>query len=291
VGKQRSLLVYSTVILWGLFVITLIIYLFFPYQKVLRIALQNIVGNSRTAVSMEGVITKPLGIKANKILLQPDPIVGQRPFELTNIDITWSPFSLLFGNFSIKSIASLYEGSLQSSVNGIHFVGLSNPTILLTLEKVNMSLIPEGAIPWLRGTTGTLSGTIRKKSDPMSPNKQSGSFAFFLKEGEIKNLQVRNLPRLIIPFKEISADGKIDGSRIDLSKIHISSDVISLSGSGVIDSVDIEQSVIINLSYQTLIKTFPLKGQGNLHITGSLSSPMAVSMESKKDAIKNDQTK
>jgi hypothetical protein len=283
VAKQKLILFYSTVVLWGIFILALTVYLFFPYHKALRITLQNIVGSSRAAISMEGVTTKPFGIKANKLLYQIDSTVTQRPIEMTNIDITWSPFSLLFGRFSILSEASLYGGSLQSSVEGIRLVGLSNPSIFLMLKEINMSIIPEGTIPWLHGTTGTLNCTIKKKSSPLSFNKQSGSFVFTLKDGEIKDFQVKNLPRLIIPYKEISADGKIEGSRINITKVLLTSELITFNGLGAIDSIDSEQNMDIHVSYQSFVKTLPLRGQGNLHITGNLSSPILDSINTGKD--------
>ena len=68
---------------WAVFVAALTVYLFFPYQKALRLALQNVLGSGRIAVSMEGVTTKLMGIGASKVYLKPDGAKGQTaPFEL-----------------------------------------------------------------------------------------------------------------------------------------------------------------------------------------------------------------
>ena len=118
----------SGVVGWGILVMALVIYLFFPYQKALKIALQNVAGNGRAAVSMEGVTMKLMGIKASRILFRPDASTGQTaPFELSKVDIFWNPLSLLKGKVTIYSKAALYEGTLRCTVEGIPFIGPSDP--------------------------------------------------------------------------------------------------------------------------------------------------------------------
>jgi type II secretion system protein N len=285
VGK-KILLYYASVVLWGVLVFILCIFLFFPYQKVLRITLQNLLGGSRVAVVMEDVSSKPFGIKASRLLVQTNSNVARKPIELTNIDITWSWISLLLGRFNIQSKALLYGGSLESFVDGFRLRGQSNPVILLTLRAVDVSSIPEGTLPLLRGMTGSLSGTIKKKPNPTSANKQSGSFSVSLNDGEIRDFQIKSLPRLIIPYQIISAEGRIDGSSADISKIILKSDAISFHGSGTIDLAD-EQGMNIGLSYQVFSKSFPLKGHGNLWITGSPTLPVAVVLDSEKVTTRN----
>ncbi len=273
--SPRRLPFIAIVIAWGLFVAALVLYLFFPYQRVLKIALQNAVGGSRAMIAMEGVRGKTFGMEATKLLLRPDANNGQTaPFELSNVDISWSPLSLIKGNLSIDSKASLYDGSLRSTVNGIGITGSSGPSILVTLKGLNMAKCPEGIFPWFKGVTGILDGIIRKEKFFAIPGKQGGSFRFTIRNGEIKDLRVNNMPRLVIPYKEITIEGKTDGARIDISRILLRSDVVLLRGSGRVEPLDTEQSLDISLSYEALTKTFPLKGKGAISIKGSQTAPL-----------------
>ena len=210
--KRTRILFFSGVVLWGVFVAALVIYLFFPYQKALKIALQNVVGGGKAAVAMEGVSMKRMGIGASRLLLQPASSTGQTvPFELTNVDISWNPLSLFRGKLAIKSTASVYDGILRCSIDGIPFTGPANPSILLRLEHINLGKCPEGALPWFKGISGILDGMMRKETPASRPDKQTGSFRFDLKGGEVKDLQAKNMPRLVIPYKHIVIEGKIDG--------------------------------------------------------------------------------
>ena len=272
--SARKLLFLSGIVIWGFVVFAFIVYLFFPYQRVFKIALQNILGSGRTLVSMEGVSTRVLGIKASHIRVQSDPLAGQKPLELSNIDITWNPLSLLLGTLSVKSTASLYDGTFDAVMDKIQCLGPSNPTMTLTFRNVNMAKVPEGIIPWIKGTTGILNGTITKRASSNVPDRQVGSFKFFVSGGEIRELQVKGMPRLIIPTKELSAEGRIDGSRVDLNAINLRSEIILLKGSGVIDTMGGDQSINIRLSYRALSQALPFKGQGIIQIGGSQSAPV-----------------
>jgi type II secretion system protein N len=259
------------ILLWGFIVFAFVVYLFFPYQRVFKIALQNILGAGRTTVAMEGVSTRVFGIKASRLRVQPESFTGQKPFELSNIDITWSPLSVLVGALSVKSTASLYDGTLDAVMDKIRYLGPSNPTMTLAFKNVNMAKVPEGIIPWIKGTTGMLDGTITKHPSTTFPDKQVGSFKFLVKGGEIRELQMKGMPRLIIPSKELSVEGRIDGSRIDLRAIDLKSEVILLKGSGVVDAMG---GLDIRLSYRALSQMLPFKGQGVIQINGSQSAPI-----------------
>jgi type II secretion system protein N len=269
--NTKKLLLLAGIVLWGFIVFAFVVYLFFPYQRVFKIALQNTLGAGRTTVSMEGVGTRAFGIKASRLRVQPEPFTGQKPFELSNINITWSPLSLLVGTLSVKSTASLYDGTLDAVMDKIRYLGPSNPTMTLTFKNVNMAKVPEGIVPWIKGTTGILNGTITKHPSTNLPDRQVGTFRFFIKGGEIRELQMKGMPRLIIPSKELSAEGKLDGSRIDLKTIDLRSEAILLKGSGVIDTIS---GLDIRLSYRALSQTLPFKGQGSIQISGSQYAPV-----------------
>lgn len=273
--RRKKLLFFTAVVLWGLVVAAGIIYLFFPYQRVIKIALQNMIGGGKAAVAMEGVNTKLFGIQAKKLFLIPDATGSQTiPFELSDVDISWSPFSVLKGSLSFYSRASLYNGLLHATVSGISFPGSSSPSVFLDLKGIDMAKCPEGVFPWFRGVTGTLNGVIRKDVPLTTPDKQSGTFQFTLKSGEVKDLQIKDLPRLVIPYQQIAVEGKMNGPRIEVKKIILTSDVVLLRGSGLIDSTDLAQNLDINLSYEALSKTLPLKGKGTISIRGSQAAPL-----------------
>jgi type II secretion system protein N len=274
-AKRKDLVFYACSLGWAVFVAALTVYLFFPYQKALKLALQNVMGAGRVTVSMEGVTTKPMGVWASRVLLKPDAAGGQAaPFELSNIDIFWNPLSLLTGKLTIHSKASLYGGVLRCVMQGAPLMGPSNPNISLTLDHVNLARCPEGILPWFRGMSGTLDGVIRKETPPGRPDKQAGSFRLYLKGGQVKDLRVNNMPRLIIPYQEITIEGKIDGPRINIVKLALKSDLVSLTGSGFVESGETDQTIDMKLSYETLSQVFPLKGKGLITISGSRKAPV-----------------
>ena len=256
-------------------VMALVIYLFFPYQKALRIALQNVTGNGRAVVSMEGVTMKLMGIRASRILFRPEASTGQTaPFELSKVDIFWNPLSLIKGKVTIYSKAALYEGTLLCTVEGIRFIGPTDPNIFLKLDHVNISKCPEGALPWFKGMSGTLDAVIRKETPIGRPDKETGVFRLSIRGGEIMGLQVKNMPRLIIPYKEIVVEGKIDGPRLNINKLTLTSEVIALSGAGVVQSGEPDRGIDMKLSYQVLSKSFPLQGKGIITVSGSQAAPV-----------------
>lgn len=271
--RKKQIIFVALVVLWGAFVAGLTIYLFFPYQKALKLALQNVVGTGKTAVSMEGVVMKPMGVKAQKIVLRPDVSTG-RPvkFELSRVNITWNPFSLIKGKLTIYSQASLYDGRLKCVIDGVPVAGSSSPDIALKLDGVNVAKYPEGMMALFKGISGTLDGTIRKQVPVAQPEKQRGTFRLNLRNGEIRDLQIKNLPRLVIPYRQIVLEGKMDGSRIDLSKIAVTSDVVALNGSGSIDTGDLDH-MDIRLAYTAPAQGLPISGNGTIMISGSRTSP------------------
>jgi len=272
---NRKVLFFAGVVGWGILVMVFVIYLFFPYQKALKIALQNVTGNGRAAVSMEGVTMKLMGIRASRILFRPDASTGQAtPFELSKVDIFWNPLSLIKGKVTIYSKATLYEGTLRCTVEGIRFIGPSDPNISLKLDHVNIGKYPGGALPWFKGMSGTLDGVIKKETPIGRPDKETGVFRVNIRDGEIKDLQVKNMPRLIIPYKEIVVEGKIDGPRLNINRLALTSEVIALSGEGVVQSGEPDRGIDMKLSYQVLSRSFPLQGKGIITVSGSQTAPV-----------------
>jgi hypothetical protein len=137
-----------------------------------------------------------------------------------------------------------------------------------------MGSCPEGILPWFKGMTGILDGVIRKETSPGRPDKQTGSFRLSMKGGQVKDLQINNMPRLIIPYQEIAIEGKIDGPRINIAKLVLKSDLVSLAGSGSVESGDTDKAIDMKLNYEALSQIFPLKGKGVITISGRQSAPV-----------------
>jgi type II secretion system protein N len=274
-SSKRNIFFYLGAVGWFVLVMALVIYMFFPYQKALRIALQNTAAGGRAAVSMEGVTMKLMGIKASKILFRPDSSTeGTAPFELSNVEISWNPLSLLKGKVTIYSKAALYGGMLRCTVEGVSFIGPSDPRISLKFDHVNLGKCPEGAFPWFTGMSGTLDGTMNKQTPMDRPERGTGVFRLDIKDGEIKGIQVKNMPKLIIPYKEIIIEGKIDGPRRSINRLALNSDMIAIAGAGVVQSGETDQDIDMKLSYRALSKSFPLQGSGTLTVSGSPAAPV-----------------
>jgi type II secretion system protein N len=274
VDRRKTFFFFSGVVLWGVFVAALVIYLFFPYQRTLKIAMQNVAGNGKTAIAMEGVRVRTMGLTASKLLLRPVATSGQTaPFELSNIDIGWSPFSLLRGKLAFNSRASVYDGTLRANVSGIPLTGSGNPSLFLKLEHVNVGKCPDDFFPFFKGVSGFLDGWVRKEASSARTDRQTGSFRFDLNGGEVKDLQIKNMPRLVIPYRRIAIEGRIDGPRVDISSLFLASDAILLRGKGTVEATDQGQNIDVKLSYETLSKGFPLKGKGTIFISGNQGAP------------------
>lgn len=158
--------------------------------------------------------------------------------------------------------------------------GLSHDGALLEPECIpHLRACEPGRVPGRR--TAVVQGhdrhTRRRHQEgdaPGRPDKQVGSFRLNLKSGQVKDLQITNMPRLIIPYQEIAIEGKIDGPRINIAKLALKSDFVSLAGSGFVESGEPEQTIDMKLSYEGRSAAFPLKGKGTINITGSQSAPI-----------------
>ncbi len=281
--KRKTVLFYSGVVLWGLFVAAMVVYLFFPYQRALKIALQNAAGASGMNISMEGVSLRTMGVKASKLLVRPSGSTGKDPgFEFSNVDISWNPLSLIHGRLTVHSRASAYDGTVTSTVDGIPLTGTSNPNLSLKAENIDLAKYPPGAFTSVKGVTGILNGWLKKETSAAKPDRQTGSFRVVAKAGEIKELQVKDMPRLIIPYKEIAIEGKIDGPRLDITRLSLDSDLISLKGTGFIGTGEFDHTLDIKLTYEARSAGSPFKGKGAITVRGTRNAPIVTVTEGKQ---------
>jgi type II secretion system protein N len=274
---------YVGVVLWGFFATALIVHLFFPYQRALKIAFQNVVGGSKMAVSMDGVRLASTGVRITKALIGHEAVQGKPIVELSNINIIWRPWSLLTGKFSITSQASAYNGTLRCDVLGIPVLTSNNPSMTVNFSNIDLAKYPAGTLPWFKGISGTAEGSLTREVPLLHPMKEKGTFRFAIKNGEIRELYVKNLQGLIVPFKEIRAEGRLDGSQAIIDKVFLSGSGITMKGNGIVAKGDPQPVINLKLYYESRSTAIPLPPRGTIVMSGSQWSPnVTVSTETEE---------
>jgi type II secretion system protein N len=279
---------YAGVVVWGLFVMGLIVHLFFPYQRALKIAFQNVVGGSKMVVSMDGVRLASTGVHIAKALIGHEAIQGKPMVELSRFKISWRPWSLLTGKFSIASEASAYSGTVKCDVIGIPVLTSNNPSMTVKFRNIDLAQYPPGTLPWFKAISGTAEGSVTREVPLLHPTKEKGSFRLTIVNGEIRELYTKNLQGLILPFKEITAEGRLDGTQAIIDRIFLTGSGITMKGSGALTKGDQAPAINLKLFYESHSKTIPLPPRGTIMMTGSQWSPnVTVSTETQdKEAEK-----
>jgi type II secretion system protein N len=271
--RYKAVGFYAAVVLWGFFLTALIVHLFFPYQKALRIAFQNVVGGSKMAISMDGVRVASTGVRIKKALIGHEAVQGRPIVELSDVTINWHPWSLLAGNLSISSQASAYSGILQCDVLGIPVIGSNNPSMTVRFRNINLAKYPAGTLPWFKAISGTAEGAVTREVGLLRPIKEKGVFKLTIRNGEIRDLYTQNLQGLILPFKEIRAEGRLDGSQAIIDKAFLSGSGITMKGSGTVVKGDGQPTINLKLSYESQSTAIPLPLRGTIVMSGSQWSP------------------
>jgi len=266
---NKQYLLYAGAVVWFFILLVVVLYLFFPHQKFVKIAFQNFLCGNKMMVSIEGAKIRPVGAVASKIVFGHEGLQGKPLFEIEKIKISWNPFSLVKGVLSISSDASAYTGKMKLNIEGIPVIVNSLPNMKINLSNIDLAKYPENRLPWFKGVSGTLNGWVKKDMPLHAPEKQKGSFSINMRNGEIMEIAIKNLPRLTIPYKDIAIEGKIDGERINLSKIAINSPGNTINGSGTIEANEFEQKINLKFNYEATTKNAPLAGKGTITISGS----------------------
>jgi len=273
---MKKCLLCTGAVVWFFLLLIVLMYFFFPYQKLFIIAFQNLFCGSKMTVYIEGAKIKSGGGMISKIVLGHEALKGNPLFEIERIKVNWNPFALVKGTLNMSSDASAYSGTIKVNIEGIPVIINSIPLLKISLANVNLAGYPEGRLPWFKGMSGTLNGWIKNETPLYAPEKQKGSFSINMKDGEINEISIRDFPRLTIPYKDIIVEGKIEGEKVNLSKIAISSPGNIIRGSGTIDANEYEQKVDLKFYYEALVKNAPLAGKGTITITGKQWSPDVV---------------
>lgn len=283
----RQALVLGGTIAWGLIVVLLVVLLFFPYQRALKIAFQNVLGGSRMIVSLEGAGLGFTTGQASMLRVGHAAVEGKPLFELRRIYVTWYPLSLLTGRLNVSARALAYDGTVECIIEGIPVIAGANPAMSVTFKNVNLAKYPEGTLPWFKGLSGSMSGRIFKQVPLAGPDKQKGSFRIVMTAGEITGLQVKNLENFILAYKEVVAEGKITGSRIQLDRIYIEGEGLVLKGRGTIERGETEQGINLTLVCESASDASPLPNGAVITVTGNQWSPtIAISNEPVSQAEK-----
>ncbi|MCX5809917.1 MAG: type II secretion system protein GspN [Proteobacteria bacterium] len=270
---NKQYLLYAGAVVWFFILLVVVLYLFFPHQKFVKIAFQNFLCGNKMMASIEGAKIRPVGAVASKIVFGHEGLQGKPLFEIEKIKISWNPFSLVKGVLSISSDASAYTGKMKVNIEGIPVIINSLPNMKINLSNINLAKYPENRLPWFKGVSGTLNGWVKKDMPLYAPERQKGSFSINMRNGEIMEIAIKNLPRLTIPYKDITIEGRIDGERINLTKIVINSSGNSINGNGIIEANEFEQKVNLKFNYEATTKNAPLAGKGTITISGNQWSP------------------
>ena len=105
---NKQYLLYAGAVVWFFILLVVVLYLFVPHQKFVKIAFQNFLCGNKMMASIEGAKIRPVGAVASKIVFGNEGLEGKPLFEIENIKISWNPFSLVKGVLSISSDASAY---------------------------------------------------------------------------------------------------------------------------------------------------------------------------------------
>lgn len=260
---------YAGVVIWFFLTTTLILYNFFPYQKLIKVTFQSLLCGSKMVVSIEGAKIRSTGARVSKMVFGHEALKDKPLFEIEKVNIFFNPLSIAGGVLSLRSNASAYGGSLKLNIDGIPAFRNSIPSMKIDFTKVNFSQYPENRLPWFKGISGVMNGWVKKEMPPLTPEKQKGSFAVNIQNGEIKEIQVKNAPKFSLPYKDITIEGKIDGDTIRLSKISINSMGNIINGTGSIETNDFEQKIDLKLTYEATSKGAPLSGKGMITVSGN----------------------
>ena len=249
------------------------ILVFFPYQRALKIVSQNLLGSNRVIVALEGPHFGLTGAQASKIVVGHLAVEGKPLFELRKIDARWHPLSLLTGKLAIFCTALAYDGMVECSIDGIPVLAKGSPFMRIKFENVNLAKYPEGALPWFNGMSGSLSGWIKEEASLETKVNQKGSFRIVMTAGEIKGIRVKGLPNLVLPYKEVLAEGRITGSKIYLDEILVDGENIALKGNGTIERGGDEQRVNLTLACENTSRMSPLAKGSVISVTGDQWHP------------------
>lgn len=260
--------VFATVLLTAIFTV-----LFFPYKKAFTVAFENYMLSTNMQVSMQNAHTGISTFNVDKVSIGHKDVQNTPLFVLENFSATVDFLSILKGTLNADMQADVYGGKLTARLSDIPFINQKKTTLDVSLHNIDLSKYPEGALSFLKKISGTLNAKVKRNLSLYDLHSQKGTFIFELTDGEITELKVSGLPRLILPYKKLSLSGKIEGTRYYVDNISFNISGVKVAGAGYADLNDIEPYLNFNFTYEAISKQAPLKGKGKILITGTPLSP------------------
>lgn len=272
--KSKKLIAYilATVLATVLFTAIFTV-LFFPYKKAFIVAFENYMLSANMQVSMQNAQAGIATFNVDKVSIGHKDVQNTPLFVLENFSAGVDFLSILKGTLNADMQADVYGGKLTARLSDIPFINQKKTTLDVTLQNINLSKYPEDTLSYLKKISGTLNGRVKRNLSLYDLHSQKGTFSLELTDGEITELKVSGLPRLILPYKRLSLSGKIEGTRYYVDNVSANISGVKVSGAGYADLNDIEPYLNLNITYEALGKQAPIKGKGKILITGSPLHP------------------
>ena len=143
----------------------------------------------------------------------------------------------------------------------------------LTFKNVNLAKYPQETLPWFKGMSGNMSGWVKKEVPWERSDKQKGAFRITMTAGELKGLHIKGLQNFVLGYREVTAEGRISGSKVYVDKALVEGDGIKLKGSGTIERGEPDQRVNLIFTCENSSNASPLANGSLITVTGDQWSP------------------
>jgi hypothetical protein len=209
--------------------------------------------------------------EASELLFGHDVLAGAPIVELQKVRLRCGDGAVFKGAVNVNAEAVGYGGKVKLDIQDIPLISNGTSKVILSLSDVDLAKYPAGRLPWFKNMSGTLNGRIKKETSVFSKERQKGAFSVTITNGEIGEIITKGFVKLSIPFKTISAEGTIFGTRLEVTKISITSDGLVIKGGGYIEGGGPDRAIDLRLSYEG--KSALLRGKGTITVSGSLWAP------------------
>lgn len=250
----------------------LILYICFPYQKMLHILFREAFVGNDMQVSIISV-TNSLTASASQINVGHSNVQGKPIFEIQKVRILWNPFSIFKGTIDISSRGDTYGGVTRFSMRNIPLFRESDSYLALVLHNINLAKYPKDVLPWFKSMGGILNGTIQREIRPAARERQKVRFFFTIKDGILGQIKTRDQQDLTLQFEDLILEGKGQGDVVDFEKIVIRGRHFIIKGNGLIKGKGESEELNLSLTYESSAKDFPLSGKGVVTVLGHVWSP------------------
>lgn len=253
-----------------------IVFVFFPYEKFLRIILHEVFSGNHTQVSAIDVRKGIGSVHASRLIVGHTQLEGNSLFELTRARLVWNPLSIAKGSMDLRLHAEGYGGVVKVQFGNLSISSGDSGLLHITLQAIDLDKYPKDRLPWLNGLNGVMDGTINRDVLFSARERQKGTFTLTVKNGVLKDLRLGLHHDLTISFKDLTFTGKIQGNSWTIERAVLNGHHISMQGKGVIEWGPRVDDIKLDVAYQSLSKESPLPGKGRISVAGALWSPKIV---------------